>query len=65
MKKFSKISENIDGKKYFKVTAQVQFIIEASNEGEASYIADSSLSSLKDQSEYTISNIEESDTKNN
>ena len=59
MKKFSKIIENIEGKKYFKIDAQIQLIIPAENEGEASYKADSSLASLKNQSNYTISNIEE------
>lgn len=59
MKKFTKIIENNESKRQFKVTVQVEFTIEASNEGEASYIADSTISSLKNQSEYTISNIEE------
>jgi hypothetical protein len=59
MKKFTKIIENVESKRQFKVTVQVEFTIEASNEGEASYIADSTISSLKNQSEYTISNIEE------
>lgn len=59
MKKFTKVIENVESKRQFKVTVQVEFMIEASNEGEASYIADSTISSLKNQSEYTISNIEE------
>lgn len=59
MKKFSKIIEGLEGPKQFKVTAQIELTIEASNEGEASYIADSSLSSLKNQSSYTISKVEE------
>lgn len=58
MKKFTKILEDIDNKRKFKVSAQVEFIIEASNEGEASYIADSTLSSIKNQSSYTINNID-------
>lgn len=59
MRKFTKIVEGIKGDKSFKVIAQVELIIQASNEGEASYIADLSLSSIKNQSNYTISTIEE------
>lgn len=59
MRKFTKIVEGIKGEKSFRVIAQIELIIEASNEGEASYIADSTLSSLKNQSNYTISKIEE------
>lgn len=61
MRKFSKLVEDIKGGKSFKIIAQVELIVEASNEGEASYIADSSLSSLKNQSNYTISKVEETD----
>lgn len=64
MRKFSKLVENIKGGKSFKVIAQVELIIQAENEGEASYIADSALSSLKDQSNYTINGIEENPSDN-
>lgn len=47
MKKFTKVIENVESKRQFKITVQVEFMIEASNEGEASYIADSTISSLK------------------
>lgn len=57
MNKFSKLIENIETKRQFKIIAQIELSIEASNEGEASYIADSTLSSLKNQSNYTISSI--------
>jgi hypothetical protein len=59
MKKFSKILENIEGEKSFKVDAHINLVIKASNEGEAAYLADSALSSVKNQSQYTIDNIEE------
>jgi hypothetical protein len=59
MKKFTKIVENKELKSQFKISIQVDLIIEASNEGEASYIADSTISSIKNQSKYTIFNIEE------
>lgn len=59
MRKFTKLLES-ENKKQFKVDAQIQLVIKASNEGEASYIADSSLSAVQNQSEYTINKIEES-----
>lgn len=57
MNKFTKILEQSESEKYFKVNAQIELTIKASNEGEASYIADLSLASIKNQSEYTITNI--------
>lgn len=66
MKKFSKIIENLETKKKFKVDAQIQLEIEASNEGEASYISDSILSSTKNQTTYIINKIsEENNTDGN
>lgn len=57
MKKFSKISESNSSGKY-KIMAYIELEIEAENEGEASYIADSTLSSIKNSSNYNISKIE-------
>lgn len=72
MNKFTKILEQFESEKYFKVNAQIELTIKASNEGEASYIADSSLASIKNQTEYTIDNISDiskeeanKETKNN
>ena len=57
MKKFSKVLENNGSMKY-KISAYIELEIEAENEGEAAYIADSTLSSIKDSSNYKISKIE-------
>ena len=57
MKKFSKVLESNESGKY-KVMAYIELEIEADNEGEAAYIADSTLSSVKDSSNYNISKIE-------
>ena len=57
MKKFSKITEDLSNDKYYIIDAKIQIRIKASNEGEASYIADSTLSSIKYQNEYSIDNI--------
>jgi hypothetical protein len=59
MKKFSKIIESINSSKFYKITSEVELIIPADNEGEASYIADSTLSSTRNISNYIISSIEE------
>lgn len=59
MKKFSSITENNNLGKYYKVKAEVDIVLQANNEGEAAYIVDSTLSSIKNQSSYDIKNIEE------
>jgi hypothetical protein len=59
MKKFSKILENQKSERYYKVSAQIELLITAENEGEASYLADSILSSVSKQSEYVINDTEE------
>jgi hypothetical protein len=60
MKKFSKITENID-KKYYKVIAKVELLIPAENEGEAGYLADSILGGIGEMSEYIIDNISQTE----
>ena len=59
MRKFTNLIIESENEKEFKVDAQVQLVIKASSEGEAAYIADSTLSSIKNQSEYTINKIDE------
>jgi hypothetical protein len=63
MKKFSKIVENIENEKNYKISAHIELLIPASNSGEASYLADSILSSVKYNNDYIIDKIEESDEK--
>lgn len=59
MKKFSKILENASEDKYYLIEAKIQIRVKASNDGEASYIADSTLSGIQYQNQYTIDNISE------
>jgi hypothetical protein len=59
MKKFSKILENQKSERYYKVSAQIELLVIAANEGEASYLGDSILSSVTNKSEYIINNLEE------
>jgi hypothetical protein len=61
MKKFTKILEEVESERFYKVTAQVELIIPAENEGEAGYISDSILASIEYGSNYTIDLIDETD----
>lgn len=63
MKKFSKIVEST-GKKYYQISAQVQLIIEAENDGEAGYVADLSLSKITGVKKYHIIDLQESNDIN-
>jgi hypothetical protein len=63
MKKFTKIVENLESESFYKVEAEVVLIIEAENEGEAGYVADSILASIEDSSNYVINNIGETDER--
>lgn len=59
MNKFSILVENVESQQYFKIKSEIDLIVEASSEGEASYIADSTLASVKGQSGYNISSVEQ------
>lgn len=59
MKKFSKIIES-NGVKLYKVSAQLDIIVEASNDGEAGYLADLAFSKIKGVQNYNILKFEES-----
>jgi len=61
MKKFTKILEEVENERFYKVTAQVELIIPAENEGEAGYMSDSILASIEYCSNYTIDLIDETD----
>jgi hypothetical protein len=59
MNKFSQVLEANNQKRYFKVLAEIELIIEAENEGEAGYTSDSILASVDGQSNFIIKNIGE------
>ena len=63
MKKFSIILEQIENGRFFKVDAQVQLIVEADNEGEAGYLADSILGSVENGANYQILNIDQTEER--
>jgi hypothetical protein len=63
MKKFTKILEEIENGRFFKVNAEVELIIPADNEGEAGYLSDSILSSIENGADYRIINIDETDER--
>ena len=57
MKRFTSILESSD--KYYKILVELELILKANNEGEASYLSDSIISSIKEQTDFQIKNIEE------
>jgi hypothetical protein len=59
MKKFTKVLESQDNEKYFEVSVEVKLLVKAENEGEAGYLSDSIIGGIKEQIDFTISNIEE------
>jgi len=59
MRNFSKLVEQLESKKYFKVSAEIELAFETENEGECGYLADSDLGAVESQVSYNISNIEE------
>ena len=63
MKKFTKILEEVEGEKFYKVDATIELLIPAKNEGEAGYLSDSILSSVEYGSNYTIDNIDETEKR--
>ena len=63
MKKFTKILEEVENERFYKVDAQVELIIPAENEGEAGYLADSILASIEYGSEYVIDNIDQTEKR--
>lgn len=61
MKKFTKIVEQVESSKYFKIKIDIELLIPANNQGEASYIADTTIAGMKNISEYVISSVEETE----
>lgn len=59
MKRFTKILENIESQKYYEISADIKFSVKAENEGEAGYLADSILGSIKEQTDFRIQDIKE------
>lgn len=59
MKKFTKIVEEIENGRFYKVNAEIELIVPAENEGEAGYLSDSILSSIEHGYNYQIINIDE------
>jgi hypothetical protein len=59
MKKFTRLVEQIESERYYKISTEVDLILKAENDGEAGYLADSELGSIENHSEFRIVNIEE------
>lgn len=58
MKKFTFLTEKLENNK-FKVSANINLIIETEDEGEAGYIADNIIMSIENLKDYQILNIEQ------
>jgi len=65
MKKFTKILEEVENTKFYKINAEVELIVKAETEGEAGYLGDSILGGIEEQFTYNILNIEETEDKIN
>jgi hypothetical protein len=61
MRRFTKILEESENLKNYKIKAEIELIIEAYTEGEAGYLGDSILGSIEEQFSYSILNIEETE----
>lgn len=59
MKLFSKLVESNQNDSFYKIQAEIQLNLKAKNQGEASYLADSILAAVKNQSEYTIKSVDQ------
>lgn len=59
MKKFTKVLESQSNEKHYEISVELKLLVKAENEGEAGYIGDSILGSIKEQIDYTILNIDE------
>jgi len=65
MKKFTKLLEEVENSKFYKIKAEIELLISASSEGEAGYLGDSILGGIKEQYTYNIINIEETEDRMN
>lgn len=65
MKKFSKVLEEVENLKSYKIKAEIELIVQADTEGEAGYLGDSILGGIEEQFSYSILNIEETEDKIN
>lgn len=59
MKKFTKIREEVESKKFFQAKAEITLQVSAENEGEAGYLFDRVLGAIQEQVNFTIQDIEE------
>lgn len=63
MIKFTKLLEEIENGRFFKVNVELELILMGDNEGDAGYTADSILSSVENVSNYQIINIESTEER--
>jgi hypothetical protein len=59
MRSFSRLVENLESKKFYKIETSLDLVLKAENEGEAGYLADKTLKGIDSQYDFQILNIEE------
>lgn len=59
MRSFSRLVENLESKRFYKIETTLDLVLKAENEGEAGYLADRTLKEIDSQYDFQIMNIEE------
>ncbi len=59
MRSFSRLVENLESKKFFKIETSLDLVLKAENEGGAGYLAERILKGIDSQYDFQILNIEE------
>jgi hypothetical protein len=59
MRSFSRLVENLESKKFYKVETNLEMVLKSENEGDAGYLAERTLKSIDSQYDYQILNIKE------
>jgi hypothetical protein len=59
MRSFSRLVENLESKKFYKIETSLDLVLKAENEGDAGYSAERVLKGIDSQYDFQILNIEE------
>ena len=59
MRSFSRLVENLESKKFFKIETSLDLVIKSESEGDAGYLAERVLKGIDEQCGFEIMNIEE------
>jgi hypothetical protein len=59
MRSFSRLVENLESKKFYKIETSLDLVLKAENEGDAGYLAEKELKGLDSQYDFQILDIKE------